>query len=172
LLLFVATSSMSACIIPVGPEFQDPPATVDAPPYVLSSTPQVATPVTVAPNGEVDFVVTVVDPEVGATIYYQWALDYPPNVPGTTLSGGPPDEILPLGDGKPTQGALKTFPLRCTTFLASPTSGSNHVLALILADRQLSQTRFGQIDDHTGVVAPTTIWPVNMPCQASPVVTP
>ena len=43
LLLLLVASPMSACIIPVGPEFQDPPGVPDSPPFLWMASPDEGT---------------------------------------------------------------------------------------------------------------------------------
>ncbi len=75
---------MSACIIPVAPNFQDPPNQPDSVPYlqVLSGTPAFNSiyPLT---GPSTTFFVNVTDPDPGATLYYEWVFDYPQSALGT-----------------------------------------------------------------------------------------
>ena len=61
LLLLLAASLTPACIIPVGPEFQDPPGVANSPPYAISPDPPAGT---VTANPTVVFSVTPVDADL------------------------------------------------------------------------------------------------------------
>src|SRR5690242_202058 len=69
LLSFAAASSMSACIIPVGPEFQDPPGGPNAAPEILN--PNFFTGTAVASTSTQDFSFTVSDPN-GDPMWFRW----------------------------------------------------------------------------------------------------
>ena len=61
LLLLFTVSSLSACIIPVGPQFQDPPGDPNTPPQILDPDPTWGAEVT-APETGATFTITVIDP--------------------------------------------------------------------------------------------------------------
>ena len=170
LFLVAVASSMSACVIPVAPEFQDPPPAPDAPPWIVSSKPEpVSVPVTIPPQGMAAFSANVADATAGATIFYQWVFDYPPYDSNLTrsLGGAQMTETGPAGQPVGIPGPS----ISCTGISPPPGPGPNHLFALILADAPFSNNRLGQFDDGTGM-APTYIWPVDMPCPATTTVTP
>jgi hypothetical protein len=74
LLLLLAVSSLSACIIPVGPEFQDPLGVPNSPPYLVSAMPVEGTHNV---NPMVEFNVTVGDLNV-EPLFVKWVTEYPP----------------------------------------------------------------------------------------------
>lgn len=167
-LLLFTLASMSACVVPVAPSFQDPPPTLEAPPYIASSDPEINSAVTVLPGGSANFAVELTDVTPNATIYYTWALDYPPYDPVNTRSGGPTIPVGPSVDGRPTDGTV-SFTLNCSTVVPSPGTGPQHMFSLLVADRSFSTMpgRFGQIDDQTGHLLSAAIWFVNYSCQAT-----
>lgn len=71
---------MSACIIPAGPEFQDPPGIQNSPPFVFAVSPlegfNVVDP---APT----FSVRVSDLNLGDDLWIMWIFEYP-NTPSET----------------------------------------------------------------------------------------
>jgi hypothetical protein len=84
-LLLAAASSMSACIIPVAPNFQDPPTQPTSVPALQASF---GTPVPNTINTIQDsssqisppiFSVAVTDPDPNVTLFYRWVFDYPPH---------------------------------------------------------------------------------------------
>src|SRR4051812_34452857 len=75
LLLLLVASPMSACIIPAGPEFQDPPGVPDSPPMLLSVSPDFGS--TTTKDGPM-FMVQPTDVNVGDDLYVLWLTEYPP----------------------------------------------------------------------------------------------
>src|SRR3954470_19920657 len=75
LLLLLVASPMSACIIPAGPEFQDPPGVPDSPPFRWTESPPVGTTVVSATP---TFSVTPGDYNLDDPIYVKWIIDFPP----------------------------------------------------------------------------------------------
>src|SRR3954465_8419769 len=111
LLLLLVASPMSACIIPAGPEFQDPPGVPDSPPYLVSESPDEGT---VVVSANATFVVTPGDFNVGDTIYVRWITEFPPLVPppsGTVFVTT--DERGPSADGSFIRAPV-TFSPNCS----------------------------------------------------------
>jgi hypothetical protein len=79
-LLLAVASSMSACIIPVAPNFQDPPSQPDSVPYLQTVFPTpIFNSIFTLQVPTATYEVYVSDPDPGvATLYYQWVFDYPP----------------------------------------------------------------------------------------------
>jgi hypothetical protein len=65
--------SMSACVLPIAPEFQDPPTSPNYAPYFLTTTPPIGSIVT-----KPSFNVVVSDPNVDDELHFRWIADYPP----------------------------------------------------------------------------------------------
>ena len=69
-------TSFSGCVLPVGPRFEDPPATENFPPAIISSMPQQGS--MVSPVGATAMInATATDPNVGDTLYTRWLGEYP-----------------------------------------------------------------------------------------------
>ena len=68
-LLLVAVSPMSACIIPAGPEFQDPPGVPDSPPFLWAASPDEGTTVV---SATAMFSVTPGDYNLDDTLFVKW----------------------------------------------------------------------------------------------------
>jgi hypothetical protein len=66
-------STMSACVLPIAPEFQDPPASQNYAPTFVNVDPPLGS--VVMKNS---FLATVSDPNIGDDLYYRWIADYPP----------------------------------------------------------------------------------------------
>jgi hypothetical protein len=163
---------MSACIIPVAPNFQDPPTVPNSPPYLTSITPTYNEVVTFSPPSTT-FSATVQDLNLNATIFYRWLGDYPPNTPGVTWSNLNPTPISPRLDGLPISQLLSQD-LTCD--LVHAVSGT-HQIELVVADREFVDsstaglTPSNQYDtlkdpDGTGHIIKIA-WTVSMSCPAS-----
>ncbi len=116
LLLLLAASLTPACIIPVGPDFQDPLSTANSPPYVVAMEPPAGT---ITVNATAVFSVTPADANVLDTLYVKWVTEYPPFSP-TETHGIPPRDIPPTGNGsvnRPTQ----TFQPGCSSIASTRT---------------------------------------------------
>jgi hypothetical protein len=114
---------MSACIIPVGPDFRDPDGVPNSPPFIISATPTQGSNV---PEGTL-FTVTASDNDVGDHLYFRWVMDFPPLVPSTRFQA---DEIQPAADG--TRAIQpKSFTFECFNM----TSPSPHRVMVIVSDR-------------------------------------
>src|SRR5215471_15875644 len=70
---------MSACILPVAPEFQDPPASENFGPVITDSSPALGSVVTKVGGAPLPpFRVTITDPNLGDNLHVRWLADYPP----------------------------------------------------------------------------------------------
>jgi hypothetical protein len=69
----LALFPMSACILPLAPEFQDPPAAQNYPPVIVDSDPPLGSVVTTT-----KFTVIVRELNLGDDLYVRWVADYPP----------------------------------------------------------------------------------------------
>ena len=122
---------MSACIIPVAPDFHDPPSDPDSPPYIYNPQPQnFFTIVTVPVPAGQSFSANVTDPNVGDTLQYRWVVDYPPFMQNVTRPGNL-QTILPTADGQPINQTVTPQQIDC---LHVDTAFSTHQLELIVTD--------------------------------------
>lgn len=72
-------SLLPACVLPVGPDFQDPPTVPNYPPYFVAvgpNTPFFSSTVAISDSGTT-FEVIVADPNAGDTLSVRWVSDYP-----------------------------------------------------------------------------------------------
>ena len=164
---------MSACIIPVAPDFQDPPAAQNYTPYFVSTNPEQGTVVVANPS----FTVVVTDPNVGDTLVYEWVTDYPPFDDAITRTVASLS-IQASADGQPTSGSIgfqylpsgKPPPApNITTFTCNTIAQTiqQHRLTLIVGDRPFTPMGPG---DLTSVMAPGFVieasWIFNLSCAA------
>ena len=157
LLLLFAASLMPACIIPVGPEWQDPPGAANAGPTIISKMPEVGTRSTSAA-----FRVVLSDPE-GDQIFVKWFADFPPFIPGSSYVGLEM-ELRQAGPGMPV-AAETTF--QCTFHIMS--SQPTHQIMLAIHDRHFKDG--DGIDPRATVDGRTPIelvWFLDKVCPASP----
>jgi hypothetical protein len=166
--LLASASSMSACIIPVAPNFQDPPSVPDSPPYLSNIVPTFGEVATFQPP-TTTFSAVVNDMNLNATIYYRWVGDYPPNMPGVTWDKIDYQPIKPSLDGLPLVQLLP-FDLTCT--LVNSVSGT-HTVELIVADGPFHDTMGLPVDSEFDTLLDSsdhiikTAWTVSMSCPAS-----
>jgi hypothetical protein len=77
-------SVMSACVLPITPEFQDPPSAANYAPVILSAMPDIGSLVTATnPSAVPTFTIYVQDPNLGDDLHVRWIADYPPDTANT-----------------------------------------------------------------------------------------
>lgn len=119
---------LSACVIPIGPEFREPEP--NHPPALVSASPQAGEN---AP-GTSEFNILVSDANLGDTLHVRWFYDYPPFSRLLTRRAPGADEILPPPrDGNPVR-ALRAFRPSCVAHNVAP-GLPTHQLLLLVADR-------------------------------------
>jgi hypothetical protein len=121
-------SVMSACVLPIAPEFQDPPASQNFAPEILDTDPVAGSIVSV--TGTVPtFHVLVTDPNVGDDLQVRWIADYPPFVNGKTS--------VIVTTPVPSSGTVQihdvTHQPNCVIDHLAPTS--THQFFVVVADR-------------------------------------
>jgi hypothetical protein len=126
LLLLFAASLTPACIIPVGPEFQDPPGVPNSPPYAIAPDP-VEGWHSVSPTAE--FTVTPADVNVGDPLFVKWVTDYPPFSDETHTF--PPETIPPPANGSLSRPPQSFRPECGQLGKKSPT----HTISVGISDR-------------------------------------
>jgi hypothetical protein len=75
---------MSACVLPIGPDFQDPLSSPNYAPYFVDTLP-VAGSIVTATSTVPLFRVTVQDPNGGDNLQVRWIADYPPFTDNTRV---------------------------------------------------------------------------------------
>src|SRR5512138_2536925 len=79
LLLLFAASLMPACIIPVGPEWQDPSGEKNLSPQIVGWAPVIGTDVVPTDDNGIataKFTITVTDPNPGDKLFFKWIANY------------------------------------------------------------------------------------------------
>ncbi len=164
---------MSACIIPVAPNFQDPPSVpTSGPPSLSGFSPKnfgelVTVPV---PAGQL-FSANVTDLDPKATLRIRWIVDYPPYSDATKLVEQSP--ISPGADGQTINQLITTgTPVDCS-WINQPLT-SSHQLELVVADSDFldssnpnlpADRKLDSARDPNGVAY--AFWPIVISCPAS-----
>jgi hypothetical protein len=156
LLLLLVVSPMSACIIPAGPEFQDPPGGPNSAPFVWMESPDEGrTVVSATPT----FSVTPGDNDLGDSIFVKWLTDFPPSV--STTVDVRVEELGPSTNGNPIRHASMFMP-NCSQ--VSKVLSTHHITAAI-SDRSFDGRGFLTT---TGTFPPALViwtWEQNCPAQ-------
>ena len=156
--LLASVSSMSACVVPIAPSFQDPPSEPNVAPYIVSNGPDFGTFIQVPPAG-FPVAVTVSDQNAGDTLNYRWVIDYPPF--STTNTRPQTVEMIPapVVVGKPL-----SFTVNCA--LNPAPNLAVHQLDFIVADQpfDLSNTRVLDAATNGGLVSQAN-WTFQISCQ-------
>ncbi len=136
-------ASMSACVLPIAPEFQDPPTSANYAPYFQTVMPDLGSEIT-----QPSFDVVVTDPNIGDSLYARWIVDYPPYGDNTRLFNQP--KVAPNPDGTPLLHDY-VFKPTCVLNLAKI---ARHQIMLVVADRDFAEQLPMQAYDLTRLVAP------------------
>src|SRR4051812_24199621 len=156
LLLLLVASPMSACIIPAGPEFQDPPGGPNSPPYLWMVSPDEGTTVV---SATATFSVTPGDNDLGDPLFVKWITDFPPSI--STTVDLPVVMRGPSTNGNPIR-EVAVFSPNCTQ--VGKVSSTHHIAAAI-SDRPFD----GQgLLTTTGTIPPRlVIWTWERNCPAT-----
>jgi hypothetical protein len=124
LLLLLVASPMSACIIPAGPEFQDPAGVPDSPPFLLAQSPEVGSTTT---KDAPEFTVKPSDINVGDDLFILWLTEYPPFTSGSSFVSTP--VVIPHSqDGTPL---AKSESFRPTCYQVNRAVSTHQIMAAI-----------------------------------------
>jgi len=156
LLLLFVVSPLFACVIPAGPEFQDPPGVPNAPPYVVAVSPERGATV-IGNENEVTFSVTPGDVNVDDPIWIKWITEYPPFNTNLTKDQGW-EKIPPSADGNPTRAA-STFTPGCTQ--VNPLVTTHQIMAAI-SDRPPTT---GLLNTDSSIPPQEVFWYWQHACQ-------
>jgi hypothetical protein len=161
LLLLFALSSLPACIVPVGPEFQDPPGIPNSPPQILDPDPTWGDEVTAPGNMGFLFRFTVTDGNAGDDLQIRFFVDGDPvAIQNDSVSG--------TDTGIPVRSVIEN---RITCQLLSQQSKlkSRHAVLAAVADRMFDLEAPDPLTVKSPGVATPITWTLNMTCPVSPV---
>lgn len=153
---------MSACIIPVAPDFQDPVAAQNFPPYAISVDPLAGSVITVPLEGAT-FDVKMLDPNVGDTMYARWIADFPP-VSAQTQKLQEDSSQPPASGHQNTKEFVYT--LQCGTNIPIDVITSPQQLQLVVADGAFLSDPTRPDAVATGVFRARFNWTFVMKCPA------
>jgi hypothetical protein len=162
--LLSTTLPMSACVLPVAPEFQDPPTSANSPPFFITTDPEIGFVVTKA---KASFTVTVSDLNVEDDLSYRWIADYPPYTDNTRRLSDD-GTISHSADGKTLQQDISVTPDCVSNMLAKT---PRHQIMVIVADRKFEPLQatptqpidFARVPTGAGKVIAT--WTLELECK-------
>ncbi|HJX63944.1 MAG TPA: hypothetical protein VJ860_08315 [Polyangia bacterium] len=152
---------ISACVVPVAPQFEDPGGNYS--PFVASSVPTAGAELPASPDSTYTIQASLGDPNLDDVLWARWLIDYPPYDPSISL--------LAREDRLPPSGSVNRefirFAPSCSDnqIVSGPAS---HRVTLSVADRPfLSPDRAPDLPldsvSTEGFVVRTT-WIVNLTC--------
>ena len=77
--------AMSACVLPIAPEFQDPPAAANYAPFFQFADPPLGMRITAAPDKLTTFTLQISDPNLGDNLHVRFISDFPPFTSNTRV---------------------------------------------------------------------------------------
>jgi hypothetical protein len=164
--LAFALCSMSACILPIGPDFQDPLSAPNSAPMILGASPQAGFVVTGSPTGMSSFHVTVLDLNGEDDLHVRWLADYPPKQDATRIVVS--DRVVAHSpDNQPvTQDVSQD--IGCSNLLAPGLT--QHQIMVLIADRAYESVAFNtdnltNLIDDKGYVTSVS-WTLSLECRS------
>ena len=154
-----------SCVVPLAPDFEDPPKEPNFYPYFVDSDPVRESTVSFnAASLPYPFAVVVGDQNVRDVLYYRWVADYPVFVPNTTrlVQEGP----VPPSSGLAETRTLPVYMVRCESFAMGM---EQHRLSLIVSDRPFLKVGSGELRYSQVATRPgpgNSISPVTYPATA------
>ena len=155
--MLLLVTALPACIIPLGPDFQDPPAEENLPPQILDPSPAFLSQV-----NKSNFQVTVTDPNATDVLHIRWFSDYLSNVPDSTRRlGAAVSTIPPSRDGKQQRTTVAISPT-CSADRIAP-GISLHTIVVMVADHDFADSPdLTLLDDGSHAV--TAGWLLDLDC--------
>jgi len=122
-------TALSACVLPIGPEFEDPPAVANFQPFVVSVDPDAETTQQILAKPP-KFKIQVSDPNPGDKLTVRWVANYPLYVQNATYLVGDSQEMAlpPEPEGRVT---FESPELSCDKF---PLSTEKTLVAIVSDD--------------------------------------
>ena len=153
LLLAAVTSSMPACIIPVGPDFQDPEGLPNYPPEILNPDPTWGQNATGTATATPTFSLTLFDQNADDTMYLRWIVD-----------GMRSGDDLPIPSGATMHPESRS--IGC--FDVHDRNAAVHTIIAVVGDRPLSISDLLAVADPSIGKANHMNWQLNLNCAAAP----
>jgi hypothetical protein len=155
---------MSACVLPIAPEFQDPPASQNYAPFFLATDPPIGAVVSTP-----SFRVTVRDPNVGDNLYVRWISNFPPATGDTRAFK---EETIPHSADGTLLFADSTAQPTCIKDLVA--NLPSHRVMVVVSDRQFldvvqtgsPEADYARVPAGAGKVVAT--WTLDLLCKGGP----
>ena len=162
-LVFVMLGGWGAgCVIPVGPQFQDPLVAPNLPPKITSTNPPEG-----IVTGGLTFEIAVTDPN-GDGLSVRWIAEYPPYQERRTLILGTDPVSAPTDGPAPTPAPTMT--VDCSKLDASSAENTlgRHQIMVVVADRAFSGERLKPDGIVEGGQSDRASWTLNLSCPPTP----
>jgi len=159
-MLVCVTAALPACVIPLGPDFSDPPAPPSVPPYIVSGVPDQGSLVA----GTTSFQVWVTDLTPPGPLTVRWYADFPPLQGDTRAMGADIGIIRPGADGT-IQNFLLQATLGCVPDNLVPDI-DQHTVTVVISDSMLPGAA-APTTPFDGTHEVTATWTVLLPCRTS-----
>lgn len=158
--LLAVLLGLPACVVPVGPQWTDPPDNV--PPTIRSAVPPVGTMLGLDADGggSLDVEVVLADQNTRDKLYTRFIIDYPPFVDGVSHIALP--TILPPRN-QIERTALRFEP-NCIDGLMAR-GFSSHRLMLAVSDRPFASDAQAPPDQVSSGFLVEGVWPFELDCQ-------
>jgi hypothetical protein len=166
-------TSLSGCVLPVGPRFEDPPTVENFAPAIEGAQPAQGSVVTAVGTGtgttiSQTFTIMFTDPNAGDDLYVRWIGEYPPySATSHVLSD---NKISHSVNGEPLHQSA-SLNVTCFTLLART---AQHQITVLVSDRPywdpsdpaapLNLEMVLVQNTEKTLVAQAT-WFLNLPCQ-------
>jgi len=154
LLLAVLSSSMPACIIPVGPSWQDPPGDPDSAPEIQNPMPTWGDSATATPTSMTTFAFTLLDPNANQTLWVRWIID-----------GGRSGSDIPIPPTGVPSRPRQDKEISCLDIMQK--NLAIHRIVAVVGDGPLSTSVLVGVEnpnDNFNAIS----WPLNVNCIAAP----
>jgi hypothetical protein len=159
--LVAGLMSMSGCVLPLAPDFQDPPASQNFSPRFVQTDPAEGSVVKTS-----RFSVTVTDPNIGDDLHFRWIADYPP-------ANGNERIFLSFTSPRSTNGMpqFRTSEVMPDCLLNTLAKLPSHRIMVIVADREFAdpvnpatkEVDFTRVQD--GGLAIVATWTLDVECR-------
>jgi len=162
-------TSFSGCVLPVGPRFEDPPATENTPPSIESTTPLQGSAVN-AVNNAGSFSVLFKDFNASDTLHVRWIVEYPPFKPGSSHLLQADRDILPPVNGQ----VVEYTDLKMVSCFSGLALSDQHAITVFISDQPLWNAGDPDLpSDPEQVLAQNKVksvmaqanWTLNLSCQ-------
>jgi hypothetical protein len=155
--LLLAVALVPACVVPLAPDFVDPPAAQNLPPQILPGSPLFGAETTIS-----TFQVTVTDPNGGDDLFVRWYSDYPPVSSMTRALFAPTTTIPHRPDGVQQFTPIEMIVDCVRDFI--PRGITRHQIAVMVGDADFAGEPMDLTLLKNGSHAVTNSWVLDRQC--------